>query len=391
MDVFKKISVKLCLIILSVLTGLLVTECILRIVLIKSGGLTKLTQLPSGRTEFDKITDWKSLSDSTDCPLKPNQFVTDITTNSHGFLSKEIPYKKPSDVKRILYLGDSFLTTTPHKYHFIPQIENYLNERMSPNIIESINLGIACTGTSVYKKAFEVEGGLYNPDAVVVSIFVGNDFSDDMDNAGLLNKRRPTNNNPLKLLNSLKVVAFIKNMHILLTEYSPQQRKVQNKSNPDETAFYSPLTPTFTDEHYLKIEQHRSEIIKVGSLIYKNKPLIESNILEMKRRADMLGATLIVVIIPDEMQVNTTLLNNLKNLAPTSTYDIHQPQRVLGKFFEENGIDYVDLLQYFETENDAVKYYQPNDSHFNSIGNKRVAEILMPILHEVFLNTQRTK
>ena len=380
----KNVCVKLGLITLSLLTGLFVSECILRIVTVKSGGLTKLTQIPSGHTEFDKITDWKSLENSTDCPFKPNQLVTDFITNSHGFLSEDLAYKKPDGVKRILYLGDSFLTVTPYKFHFIPIIETSLNQKMSPNKVESINLGIACTGTSVYQKAFEVEGSLYSPDVVVVNVFVGNDFTDDQINSLLLSKHAQLNKNPLRIFYDLKTVAFIKNMFIVLTEYLPQQnRRVTTSSKTTQAISYDPFAPTFSPDRFLEIEQQRSEIIKIGSPIYLDFSLIQNNLLDMKKRASTLNAKFVVVIIPDEMQVNKALYNEIVSRSPTRLYDIHQPQQVLKDFLDQNNIEYVDLLSYFEAEDNPQRYYQPNDTHFNSLGNNRTAEILSPVLYNM--------
>lgn len=387
MNYLRAAGIKLLIVFLSVLAGLFFAEIILRIVTIQSSGLTKLTQIPTGKTEFDKIVDWKSLQNSTECPLRPNQLVTDFVTNSHGFLSEDIPYKKANNVKRILYLGDSFLTTTPYKYHFIPIIETNLNRKISPSKIESINLGIACTGTGVYRKAFEVEGGLYNPDVVVVNIFVGNDFTDDQANSSLLSKRDTRNKNPLKVFDNLKVVAFIKNMYIILTEYLPQQYRYTTTSSKKTQGFsYDPFTPTFSSARYLEIERQRSEIIKVGSPVYLNFPLIQKNLLDIKKISEKLKTKIVVVIIPDEMQVNNALLKQIISHSPEQTYDIHQPQKVIIEFLNQNNIAYIDLLSYFELEDNPQQYYQPNDTHFNSLGNNRTAEILIPVLYTMLNN-----
>lgn len=98
----------------------------------------------------------------------------------------------------------------------------------------------------------------------------------------------------------------------------------------------------------------------------------------MKRLAEENGAKFLVLIIPDELEVNPSLLEQTLNYAGVSRgeFDLGLPGRILKDFFTENKVDYIDLLSYFKTDSQSQVLYQPQDSHFNSLGNKRVAEIL---------------
>ena len=381
------------LLIISSLIAIMIIELILRLVEYKFDTIKKLTYSPYKKTGIDKIVDWQSLQYTTGCALLPNQKISDFSTNSHGFLSEEISYYNPLGAKRIVFLGDSFLTTTPFRYHFIPLIHAEIKAAFAPMPVQSINLGIACTGTSVYRKVFEVEGVHYKPDIVVVNLFVGNDFTDDMSNIKNINETYRSNENQLtKKLYNIRIFALLKNMSVILAAYMPSRPYPVpldgirafgdwTKSNSNEED--DPFAPSFSKEQHLKIEKRRSEILLPNSYIYENMPLIKNNLLHIKNLALSIGADVLIVIIPDELQVNKTLRDEVNNLTPENVYNIRYPQKQLIQFFTENQIDYIDLLEYFERDPYPETYYKPRDTHFNAIGNKRVSEILSPKLQKI--------
>jgi len=350
-----------------------------------------LTYSPYERINFDLITDWKTLNMSSEFSFKPGQLVNDFYTNSHGFLSVELPYENKNKAKRVLYLGDSFLVITPFKYHFITRIENELRKAMPGERIESINLGISSVGTSVYQKALEVEGARFNPDIIVVSFFVGNDFTDDDLNRDRINTvLHPEMSGLRKFMYSSKLVSFLLNSYIY---YSSGLfiNTAQNSSSSVLGAYnrsfdmkqYDPFAPLLSSDEYQDIETSRFPILIPNSSAYTSVPIIQKNLKAMKAMSDTIGSKLLVVIIPDEMQVNERILRDIQSKYPDTSIDIHYPQKRIVNILKDEQIPFIDLLTTFETDASPSAYYQPRDTHFNSYGFARAAEIMYPVIRDM--------
>lgn len=115
--------------------------------------------------------------------LQPNAEGTwggvPVKINGKGLRGPELPYEKPVDTSRILYLGDSvtfgFLiaddqATFPH------QVGQILEARLSQPI-ETVNAGVGGYSPWQEYRYFAAEGLNYQPDLVIVS-FVLNDVTE---------------------------------------------------------------------------------------------------------------------------------------------------------------------------------------------------------------------
>src|SRR5262245_5040667 len=100
----------------------------------------------------------------------------DFRMNSRGFLDTEFGPKQPGRY-RIVALGDSFgHGVVPYRYNFLTLAEAEL-QKARPGL-EVYNLGIPRIGPREYLALLINEGLAYEPDAILVSFFVGNDFRD---------------------------------------------------------------------------------------------------------------------------------------------------------------------------------------------------------------------
>ncbi len=99
----------------------------------------------------------------------------------------------------------------------------------------------------------------------------------------------------------------------------------------------------------------------------------------------LLGDRLLLVLIPDEFQVNDTLYQRLLALGDKpGIYERDFPQRLIGAYAQRIGIRTLDLLPALRAAEKQGRTYHLRDTHWNARGN-RVAgdEIADFILHSL--------
>ncbi|TKB75409.1 MAG: hypothetical protein E8D45_07625, partial [Nitrospira sp.] len=103
-----------------------------------------------------------------------------IRTNSAGFHDVEHALAKPSDVYRIVVLGESFVEALElgTEDGFTQQLERRVQAWTSGKRVEVINLGISGTGPAQYYRVLELQGLKYQPDLVIMAVLPDNDFRD---------------------------------------------------------------------------------------------------------------------------------------------------------------------------------------------------------------------
>jgi len=237
--------------------------------------------------------------------------------NSRGFNDVEFNTRKAPDTTRILGIGDSFaFGVVPYEYNYLTVIEQSLKQ--SGHNVELINMGIPSIGPRDYLSLLVNEGFVLEPDRVLLSFFIGNDFEGG---------RR-------KLISYSYVASVIA---YVLARWS----KFDEQFAPSN-ASYDDDAPTFTDDVYLKIELNRSTIFLRDNRKFEGDfAATLFYISEIKRLCDSRNIALTVILIPDEMQVSEPLQTRViaaSRLAPTS-FDFTLPNRLLRAKFEELKID----------------------------------------------------
>jgi hypothetical protein len=288
---------------------------------------------------------------------KPGASDYDFHLNSRGFKDVEFKPKKEANTYRILALGDSFaFGVVPYQHNYLTLLEQQL--KSNGRQVEVLNMGIPGTGPQHYLALFANEGLPLQPDMVLVSFFVGNDFLDTMI------KGRT------KAYDYSAVAGLIKYFIDLNQKY--EGRVFHGGASYDDNA------PTFTEEAYLNLEKDRS-------LIYmKREPLKKAfadaigYLARIKELCDLIKIELRVVIIPDELQVNPILQTKvLKALnASSDEFDFALPNRYLNEQLQVHHIGFFDLLGNFSTASAQMNLYKPNNSHWNIAGNELAASIL---------------
>jgi len=275
--------------------------------------------------------------------------------NSQGFKDKEFSEEK-GDAYRILGIGDSFaFGVVPYQYNYLTLIESQLRPR-HPGV-EVYNMGIPSIGPEDYLSILVHEGLAFQPDMVLLSFFIGNDFKES--------RKR-------KLLEYSYVASLLRHLINLQTRY---EGAVANSK-----AEYCDDCPNFAREHYLKIESKRSAIyLEENERFPAQLDRAVHYLNQIKMISDSLGIDFVVAVLPDEVQVSRDLWRDVRRAHFVDTeereWDLVRPNRLLAEELNRLGIDHVDLYEHFADEL-APRLYKPRDSHWNIAGNQLAADVL---------------
>ncbi|WP_404307318.1 SGNH/GDSL hydrolase family protein [Neorhodopirellula lusitana] len=123
---------------------------------------------------YDERLGWRNIPN-----WRASTHGSSLTINSKGLRDREYAYEKPTSVKRILVLGDSFAWGygVSDKEIFTEVLETRLEQ--SPTTWEVINAGVSGWGTDQEYLYLLDEGFRYEPDIVVLAMFVVNDFENN--------------------------------------------------------------------------------------------------------------------------------------------------------------------------------------------------------------------
>ena len=112
---------------------------------------------------------------------KTSEFTSWIEINSRSLRGAEIDYPKPPGEYRILITGDSFTFAEQVNQHetFTQRLEDRLNSERTDRHYRVLNAGSNGWATANEAVYLTKEGVRFNPDVVVVALYLGNDVSDN--------------------------------------------------------------------------------------------------------------------------------------------------------------------------------------------------------------------
>ncbi|MFZ2079690.1 MAG: SGNH/GDSL hydrolase family protein [Xanthobacteraceae bacterium] len=274
--------------------------------------------------------------------------------NSRGFKDVEHNAQKAAGTFRILGIGDSFaFGVVPYTNNWLTLLKDKLNR--NGKHVELINMGIPGTDPADYLSLFIHEGLELKPDMVLLSFFMGNDFDE----------------RSRSLLSYSYAATAIKFVIDVNTKF--EGRIWHGNAKYDDNA------NSVTDAQYLKLES------AVSSIFLKNNKRFErdftdawSHVREINQICARLGIRFLVVVIPDELQVNDQLQQRVIDARrlPPESFDFGLPNNMLIAKFRESNIDYIDLRDDFASISKSMRLYKPNDTHWNISGNRTASEII---------------
>lgn len=303
-------------------------------------------------TQPDPKVGWVHIPDRRGLYTSPevrNEFVT----NDLGLMGPRRPLAKPPGTRRLLLIGDSFTESLQVEWpaSWPAVVEQSLGENW-----EVWNAGIAGYGTSNALLYLREYGLSYQPDAVFLLVFTGNDISDNSRQLGMrIGSWAPQPYfdlvgdslafRPLVLageangtLSSVK--RWLRNhsrAYLFLRERLQRIRAVsqQEQASADRV----PLT-----WHVYKKSGMEGNDLAQWNAAWQ---LTEQLLIEMHRSCLEAGVPLFVASIPTGWRVDPLLrekiLDRYPSLADTAQWDFALPDRRLAGIMDSSGVPYLDL------------------------------------------------
>jgi hypothetical protein len=311
--------------------------------------------------------------------VRPNVSMAGNRTNSSGFndIEHEKGEKKKTAIRTVV-IGDSFVFgAVPRKENFVALMEEL--SRNEARNVEVWNMGIPAAGPENYLPLIKQDAVSAKADVVCLVFFVGNDITQSHPDF----KTKIFFGTPREILRTPYVVRFSEEYFYVYRLFRASGRLLWNylaKSSQGGNG-------TFPRETYLSIEYQRSTIyrIKEGSRIIESYSGAKSILKRMAMEAAKNNMRFMVVLAPDELQVNPRLRNEFMQrygLNP-GEYDLAQPQKLLMEYLKSEAIEAIDLLPDFLQAGKIGTLYLRNDSHWNEEGNRLAAQKIWAHLSEV--------
>lgn len=278
--------------------------------------------------------------------------------NSRGFNDVERSIARPADVTtRIVALGDSFA------FGVVPYAANYLTllerELSTAGPAEVINMGVSATEPRDYRAILVDEGLAYRPDLVLVSLYLGND----------LEARRP------RWYERSYVTTLIN-----FVSHLGRARQMVVRGGGTDTA-YDDGAPSLDEGAFLRIQMERATLYtSTDAEIGANVDRAVRALADIRDLARGVGADCLVVLIPDETQVDPALQAEVARAwdRPLDAIDFTRPTRLVGAALARAGVTAVDLLPAFQAAAQQERLYKPRDTHWNLAGNRLAASEIAP-------------
>jgi hypothetical protein len=373
------------------LTGALV-EIGLRMARPRSAFLRAALHSPGDARDFDHLGTLAELLRAS--PYHPGPFTVwgGYKLNSHGFRTPEYAREKAPGVRRVLALGDSFTADSggvPLDQMWHSLVGDRLRAR-GGRPVEVINLGVPGVGPRFSLRLFELEGARLAPDLVLFGLFVGNDLLDEAPKGdpGPAWQR-------WSLLGRLvaRLPLLVRHAGAIRAE---ARRQSAGRDPPAPTGpgghpvagyVYDPETPVLggREETLLSLERQRLRLFAVDRRSEAQAWLADvvRTVAALDRAVAASGGRLVVVVMPDHMQVDDALRDAVVGGPIEGRYDFGWIQPALVEQLGARGVIAVDLLPAFRAAPRVPRLYRRYDTHWSTAGNALAAAGVISLLAEM--------
>lgn len=273
--------------------------------------------------------------------------------NRLGFPGPDRTLEKPSGTFRVAALGDSFAVgpAVPYRDNYLVCLESMLA------CAELLNFGVSGAGPREYFEILETHALAFDPDLVLVSFFVGNDITETL--------ATPRNLDPRSFLlyqATSRAIGLMKRPARDAQSRSPSVRQ---------------LVAPFSESDFLDIEARRLEVCRtpVPATVEKKWRQCEYYLEQMASTCSRRRIPLVIVLIPDEFQVNLSLQMLATKRAGIDPLDLDMelPQNRVKNILARVGVPCLDLLPTYRAQTET---YAVRDTHWNQKGNHLAADVI---------------
>ena len=304
--------------------------------------------------------------------LEPNsvgRYHLDIEARANQFGHRDDPVtlNRTPGVYRILLLGDSFTVgANVRQREAYGQVLERLLSSKSKRKIEVVNSAVGGWGPLQYVNYLEHYGFAFEPNMVVIGFFVGNDTYNAIVDASKLSTAvlgRRIRRQALSRWTKSKIWLY-NNSHLV--------RHLLVNGARDKFHYIRESCEKLQNDWHLRIQRRRlhNHLRRDGRRLSLAKNSI-ALINRAKTLTEAKGIPLVIILIPDENQINRVMQDKLVPAAQRARYDFEMPQSMLRKEFARLGIRVFDLLPYFLSDKRCLYM---DDTHWTAEGHKLAAQ-----------------
>lgn len=285
---------------------------------------------------------------------------------------EHVALEKKAGTIRILGLADSFgVAGGPSNFHY--RLGEILRERGYD--IEIVNFSVAAYSLEHELALLKRFGADYDPDLVLQSFFVGNDF-------GL--GEPPSSRYGGISITTLSGPASWLPKNLALARWIPKRWRVQSDRRRKEAG------GSLSQAVFLGVERVRFSTCLLpkgdGPAWYGTTAVLD----ELRRAVLDMGAAQFVVVHPDQFQVEAALADEIVATYALNRkdYDLDLPQKFMQAYSLSRGQATLDLTPAMRAAGSAGGFYLLRDTHYNLAGNELAAGALADALEPAILRIQ---
>jgi hypothetical protein len=318
--------------------------------------------------------------------IKTDEYINQIAINELGLRDREIGYEKPAGTRRILVLGDSFVegAQVPFDSMLTRRLAAELCGSSLDTTCEVINAGVSGWGTAQELVYLRHEGLRYQPDAIVLIFYTGNDVPNNTERIKRTEggPRKPTFE--LTDHGELREVPF-RARALREEEWLDTLRRTSLLFAALDRAIFvdvagrlanEPLDDVSDDsEHQLVLHELPVYSARVPERWEAAWTITEALISAVSNEAERAGVPFLLVDAPTKWEIYSDDWESMKqrNGLPSSGWNMDGPRRRLASFASRAGIEWLDLRPAMDAAADGPRLYFHQDIHWTSEGHRVAA------------------
>jgi hypothetical protein len=324
-------------------------------------------------SEPDPVLGWRNRSGLSG-PYGGDEFLTHVTLNAAGQRGPHHPIERTPGRVRIAVLGDS------QAWGDGVADDEIFATLLDGDGVEALNFATLGYGTDQELLVFERSAAAYRPDVLVVAVFVGNDFSDnlsrgtfqypkpyfDVGSDGSLRLEGVPVASPTWLHGLVEVHRFLMRHSALLNAIASATAGTREEQN------YDPPQVRIWDSFY---ESEPSEEDRRGFAMTVRL------LREIVARARAAAVEPVILLLPESWQVAVAQRPHWREQLRAQDADWRRPQKVIRQALADEDVVVIDALPALARaargeRADARRTYYPGWRHLNARGHAVVADLL---------------